>query len=318
MRKFVKAMALAVLIVGLAGGLYVGNLIYTEFMTAPWDVVLGVNDDSRDMSVIKAAESKYRWKEVFITAPDGTRLAGTYVPAARDLHKMVIIFHGIYHNRGMSLTYVPMYRKLGYNVLLVDHRGFGESGGRGTTWGTNEIGDINAWVTWLRTKDAQVKIGMHGVSLGAAMELLYAQTDGGHTIAFYVADSSYGNIMSMATGKLESIRFESPLIKGVKIITPFVEAATWFHTGHVLDYYDPGVAVKHMTSPVLFIHGADDTLVPPEEARALYAACTSQKKEIYFARGASHAMAYQTDAGEYEQKVYQFLGEHPSSGSRKK
>lgn len=55
MRKFVKAMALAVLIVGLAGGLYVGNLIYTEFMTAPWDVVLGVNDDSRDMSVIKAA-----------------------------------------------------------------------------------------------------------------------------------------------------------------------------------------------------------------------------------------------------------------------
>ena len=296
MRKFVKAMALAVLIVGLAGGLYVGNLIYTEFMTAPWDVVLGVNDDSRDMSVIKAAESKYRWKEVFITAPDGTRLAGTYVPAARDLHKTVIIFHGIYHNRGMSLTYVPMYRKLGYNVLLVDHRGFGESGGRGTTWGTNEIGDINAWVTWLRTKDAQVKIGMHGVSLGAAMELLYAQTDGGHTIAFYVADSSYGNIMSMATGKLESIRSESPLIKGVKIITPFVEAATWFHTGHVLDYY----------------------LVPPEEARALYAACTSQKKEIYFARGASHAMAYQTDAGEYEQKVYQFLGEHPSSGSRKK
>ena len=96
MSKFFKAMALAVLIVGLAGGLYVGNLIYTEFMTAPWDVVLGVNDDSRDMSVIKAAESKYRWKEVFITAPDGTRLAGTYVPAARDLHKTVIIFHGIY------------------------------------------------------------------------------------------------------------------------------------------------------------------------------------------------------------------------------
>ena len=29
-------------------------------------------------------------------------------------------------------------------------------------------------------------------------------------------------------------------------------------------------------------------------------------------------MAYQTDTGEYEQKVYQFLGEHLSSGSRKK
>ena len=154
MSKFFKAMALAVFLVGIAGGLYVGNLIYTEFMTAPWDVVLGVNDDSRDMSVIKEAESKHSWKEVFITAPDGTRLAGTYIPARRDLHKTVIIFHGIYHNRTMSLTYVPMYRKLGYNVLLVDHRGFGESDGEGTTWGTHEIGDIDAWVKWLRSRDA--------------------------------------------------------------------------------------------------------------------------------------------------------------------
>lgn len=307
MKTFFKAVLIAVLIVIIGAGLYTGNLIYTELMTAPWATVLGVQDNSRDMTAIKAAEKANGWEEVSITAPDGAKLAGTYIEAPSPSHKTVIIFHGIYHNRGMSLTYVPMYRKLGYNVLLVDHRGFGESDGEGTTWGIHEIDDIDSWVMWLKSRDSNVTIGMHGVSLGAAMELLYSQTEEGKKIAFYVADSSYGNILNMAVSKLESINSDSPLIEGVKVITPFVEVVTWYHTGHILDYYDPGDAVTHMTSPVLFIHGSEDKLLSPDEAAALYENSGSLKKYLYMCPGASHAMAYQTDPDAYEKEVRDFL-----------
>ena len=38
-----------------------------------------------------------------------------------------------------------MYRSLGYNVLLADQRGHGESGGQ-TEWGVQEADDIGRWV----------------------------------------------------------------------------------------------------------------------------------------------------------------------------
>ena len=69
----------------------------------------------------------------------------------------------------MCLPYVSMYRNMGYNVLLVDLRGHGESGGEHTDWGLSERGDLDQWVQWLKKRDSSVHIGMHGVSLGAGM-----------------------------------------------------------------------------------------------------------------------------------------------------
>lgn len=307
MKSFFKLLLAVLLTLFVGVGLYVGNLIYTELMTAPWATVLGVNDDSHDMTAITHLEQENGWEPVSITAPDGAHLAGTYIEAPEESHKTVIMLHGIYHNRGMSATYVPVYRKLGYNVLLIDQRGFGDSDGNGTTWGIHEIDDIDSWVMWVKSRDSQAVIGMHGVSLGAAMELLYAQTDEGKNIAFYVADSSYGDVLNMAISKLESIRADSQLIPLVKVISPFVQIATWYHTGHILNYYDPGEAVREMTSPVLFIHGSEDTLVSPDEAVALYENCRSLKKNLYICPGASHAMAYTTNPEAYENEVGRFL-----------
>ena len=35
------------------------------------------------------------------------------------------------------------------------------------------------WCQWLRNRDEQMSIGLHGVSLGAAMALLYAGSEYG-------------------------------------------------------------------------------------------------------------------------------------------
>lgn len=49
-----------------------------------------------------------------------------------------------------------------------------------------------------------MKIGMHGISLGAAMALIYSGTERGKNISFYVADSAYGGMMELGKDKISA------------------------------------------------------------------------------------------------------------------
>ena len=149
-----------------------------------------------------------------IRSADGTKLRGTYIENSRSSDRTVILLHGLYQNRSMCIPYVDMYRDMGYNVLLIDQRGHGESGGSHTTWGLRETDDLDAWTEWLRGKDGGVKIGMHGISLGAAMALIYSGTERGKNISFYVADSAYGGHDGTGEGQDLRLYRRSPVFVG--------------------------------------------------------------------------------------------------------
>lgn len=308
MRRIVKAFAAAaaaavLLLIG--AGLYIGNRAFEEFRAVPWDAVLGMENESRRVEPMTEREEAYGWEHVSVRSSDGTSLAGTYIEDANGADETVILLHGLYHNRAMCLPYVPMYRNLGWNVLLVDLRGHGESGGR-CEWGVRERDDLAAWVRWLKERNPSMTIGLHGISLGAAMALLYAGSDGGRDVAFVAADSSYGNIVSLGREKLAAAGDEG-LLREYDVLRPFFEAAMWYHTGAVIDDIEPARAAAAVTCPVLFIHGGDDRLVPPETAQALYDACPSRDKELYIVPGAAHAAAIDADRDAYEAVVTEFI-----------
>ena len=97
---------------------------------------------SRDVSTIRQWERERDWEPVRVNAPDGKILRGTYIENRRDSHKTVILIHGLYQNRTMCLPYMDEYRRLGYNILLIDLRGHGESEGDHTEWGISEVDDL--------------------------------------------------------------------------------------------------------------------------------------------------------------------------------
>ena len=171
--------------------MYIGNMAYEEFYDAPWDQILGIENHSRDVSTIRQWERERDWEPVRVNAPDGKILRGTYIENRRDSHKTVILIHGLYQNRTMCLPYMDEYRRLGYNILLIDLRGHGESEGDHTEWGISEVDDLLMWCQWLQNRDPQMTIGLHGISLGAAMALLYAGSEYGQDLSFVVADSAY-------------------------------------------------------------------------------------------------------------------------------
>lgn len=212
--KIVKILILFLLLAFVGAGFYAGNTAYETMLTAPWEKILGVTKQTADLSRIHRREQKDGWQPVEIRSADGTKLRGTYIENSRSSDRTVILLHGLYQNRSMCIPYVDMYRDMGYNVLLIDQRGHGESGGSHTTWGLRETDDLDAWTEWLRGKDGGVKIGMHGISLGAAMALIYSGTERGKNISFYVADSAYGGMMEL--GKDQDLRLyrRSPVFVG--------------------------------------------------------------------------------------------------------
>ncbi|WP_301861252.1 alpha/beta hydrolase [uncultured Megasphaera sp.] len=297
--------ALMVIILGI--GAYIGNLAYEEFTRTPWDSVLGIENHSADVAPAREMEQERGWEAVRIEAADGISLRGTYIEDSGPSHNTVILLHGLYQNRSMCLAYVPIYRNLGYNVLLIDQRGHGESGGTATEWGLKEVDDISRWVSWLKHRDPAMRVGLHGISLGAAMSLLYAGSDQGQDAAFVVADSSYGNIVDLGREKLRQVSKDERIIWGYNVLDIFFQGAMLWHTHKLLSHIEPAVAVRSVHSPVLFLHGADDALVPVRTAQSLYERCASPHKDIYIFANSPHAAGIESNRDEYRTAVRQFL-----------
>jgi alpha-beta hydrolase superfamily lysophospholipase len=305
--RTISTLLIAAVLLFAGVGIYIGNTAYEQFRGASWDKVLGIENHSRSVNGIRRAEQRYDWDAVHVTAADGTDLRGTYIEDANDSRKTVILLHGLYQNRTMCLPYIGMYRNLGYNVLLVDLRGHGESGGEHTDWGLSEMSDLDAWVQWLKKKNPSGTIGMHGVSLGAAMALLYSGTDQGRELSFYVADSSYGNLTQLGREKVFEWAQDKRAIWGFNVLNPFFQASMYYHTRKTLNDIEPMKAVRRTAAPVLFLHGDADELIPVETVHRLYDQCRSPHKQIHIFSGSAHAVGISTDREEYVQTVETFL-----------
>ena len=295
------------MVLGVAAGCFIGNMAFEEFRTAPWDTVLGIENHSHDVKQMRQLEKERDWEPVRVNGTDGTMLRGTYIADTRGSHQTVILLHGLYQNRMMCLPYVSIYRNLGYNVLLIDQRGHGESGGEHTDWGLSEVDDLTQWVQWLHEKDGAMKIGLHGISLGAAMALLYAGSDRGDSLSFVVADSSYGNIIALGREKLRQAARDERVVWGYNILDPFFQAAMLFHTHKLVANIEPAQAVRFIKAPILFLHGGKDKLVPVQTVQDLYEHCGSQDKHIYIFTHSPHAVGIETDTDAYHRVVTRFL-----------
>ena len=231
--KFLCTLVCFAAVLAFGAGLYIGNLAFERFASAPWDVIFGIENMSCDVERIAAGEERFDWQEAETTGRDGVPLRGTYIEDQGGSHHTVILLHGLYHNRAMCL---PLRRHVPQSGLQRPPRRPARprrSGGQ-TKWGVQEADDIGRWVQWLKEKDASMTVGLHGVSLGAAMALLYAGSDAGRDAAFVVADSSYGNIVSLGREKLMAAAKDDRLVWEYDILMPFFQGAMWYHTGKFL------------------------------------------------------------------------------------
>ncbi len=234
-------------------------------------------------------------------------IAAWWLPAGAADAPAVIVVHGFTACRRDHAVLLPagMLHRNGFSVLLIDLRDHGDStieDGR-FAGGTNEYRDVlGAW-DWLRSEQRipADRIGLTGISLGAATVLLAAGQEPGVKAVW--EDSSYADFGSVIRAELARNGYPTFLAVGGILAVRIISGAD-------LVAFSPLDAVRRMAGRPLFItHGELDTRLSVQYARDLEAAALSGEGpvESWLVPGAGHTEALITHAGEYERRLVAFF-----------
>ena len=135
------------------------------------------------------ADFGLRSETVAFDSTDGIPLKAWWLPASGTPRGVVIIAHGIDHTRQVMLPRAGFFVRGGYDVLAIDLRGHGESGGSITSPGLLEARDILGALRFIRSRGNQEPVALLGVSYGAVASLIAAAES--PEIAAVISDSAF-------------------------------------------------------------------------------------------------------------------------------
>ena len=212
--------------------------------------------------------------------------------------KYVIVSHGYTDNRMGSLKYVRMYLELGFHCVIYDLRGHGENAPDFTTYGIRESRDLNCLIDDTRARYPDLTVlGLHGESLGAATTVtaLGAQPE----VDFAVADCGFADIAAVLKEGFRKTRLPAFLVD----VADFTGRLRYHYS---LKSMRPIDALADNTVPILFLHGAGDELISPENSQAM-AARTKGYSEVRLIPDAGHAESILVAPAQYRAYVEAFL-----------
>jgi uncharacterized protein len=246
------------------------------------------------------------WEHVRVTAKDGVALDGWRFTSREPNGSAVILLHGIADNRLGMLAHASFLLRNGYSVLLPDLRGHGASGGDLITYGIKEADDIKRWADLLLNGHGAGRLYGIGQSLGAAILIESLATE--PRFRAVVADSPFVTFEEVAYDRLQ--QFSGIPRPAFWPMIQFAFAYTSSRYGVDLRRASPVDAIRATKVPVLLIHGALDTNIPPRHSQQLHAAnlTTSQ---LWIVGNAGHVASLSTDSDEYVRKVLGWFQSHP-------
>ncbi len=251
-----------------------------------------------------AGRAGFPVQEVHFLATDGVRLAGWLAVASGGRAPTIILVHGFKGSRMDMLPWARFLYAAGYNVLLFDDRGCGESNGWGIALGASEPNDVIGAVRYLHARSDLVNkhIGALGVSLGAGIVLLAAAQE--PALDAVVADSAWTDehaqidrMYALPAGSLTlpALPYEPGLVD--RLIGARLASA------RPID-----VVGRIAPRAVLLIHSADDhnATTPLSGEQALFAAA-GQPKQQWVSPSGGHIGALSTHPAEYVARVLAFF-----------
>ncbi len=210
----------------------------------------------------------------------------------------VILMHGIHANRRAMLGRAEFLSRAGYAVLLFDFQGHGETLGTKITFGFLESRDATAAVDFIHHKIPGEKIGVIGVSLGAASALL---AEPPLAVDALVLESSFPTIYQATEDRMmERFGFLG------RLATPLLTCQLKPRLGIGLNDLKPIEHAQKIFPPKFFIAGATDKLTTIEESKQLFAVA-AEPKQSWWVDGAAHVDMHGFARVEYEKRVLEFL-----------
>ena len=258
-----------------------------------------------------AQENSVDFRDVNLTAPDGVALHAWYMHSPQANGDAVILLHGVSDNLLGMFGFGKWLVQNHYIVLMVDARGHGNSAGI-ASYGVREADDIRRWIDWLEINQPIRCVYGLGESMGAA-QLLQALPREPRFCAI-VAESSFASFREVAYVRMGQPFHLGPWV-GRTFFRPTVDVGFLYirlRYGLNMETASPEEAVVGLKTPVLLIHGLNDTNIPPYHSDLIQAKNPSSVV-VWKVAGAGHTAAHAAAPVEFDRRVLEWFSEHPTA-----
>ena len=308
----ILSVAAALILILLAGcGFIFNQLLWKKTVPVPkfiMDSLAGSEmPDEYDAVAEKAMEKlkKLPLERVEMTAPDGEKLIGHILTPEKSNGRLILACHGARSSGLGEFCLISHYfYENGYTVVMPDHRGCGESGGKFMGYGTHESKDGFLWIDYAKKRFPGLDIFLLGVSMGGATVLMMSEKADDPCIKGVIADCSYTSAWDEFSYQLKT-SFHMPDFPIMHICNLYCR----IFAGYSFKEASPLESVKRTKKPVLFIHGGADDFVPSYMEKILYDACRTEK-EMVTVENAVHARSYFENPALYESSIKSFMDKY--------
>ena len=167
--------------------------------------------------------------------------------------------------------------------------------------GWNDRIDIKAWIDYIINENANAKIVLFGLSMGAATVMMTTGEPLESNVVCAIEDCGYTSVWDECRANMKDA-YGLPAF-------PFLSAArsaTMLRAGYDMKKASCIEQVSRSVTPTLFIHGDKDDFVPFWMQERVYRAAACDKEKLVIP-GAPHAEASTVDPEKYWSTVDKFI-----------
>lgn len=303
-----------VLVLVLAAGVWAGNFFYDLALNRYGDRSAVIDSPQNEVDYGEEPEKRYSidrawfdesgWTMAQIDSRDGTPLVSYVIENEDPTGNWVIISHGYGSAGWFMVSWARQFYQWGYNVLMPDARGCGQSGGQYYGMGWDDRWDLIDWIDQVNDWHAPNNIVLYGISMGGATVMMATGEALPENVRAAVEDCGYTSAYEEFSYQLRGI-FGLPSFP----LMQFSSAVARARAGYWLHEADSVKQLQKSVTPTLFIHGAKDTFVPAYMVDVLYEAAVTEKEKLVI-EGAGHGGASTTDPELFWGTIKTFLDRH--------
>lgn len=242
--------------------------------------------------------------ELLIIEANGVQLAARRYTQEKPIGR-IVMFHGYRSVAEVDFSCaMDLYYSLGYELILVDQRAHSRSTGSWIGYGVLERYDCHSWLRYLNDEFGAIPTFLSGISMGTATILMALEFPLPQNVCGIIADCGFTSPKEIIAHVMRKNYHLPPAL-----LLPPLSLFSKLLAGYYFGECSTVETISKATVPILFIHGKDDTFVPPEMTLRNYEACPTDKKLI-LVDGAGHGTSFLQDRPRVEQEIKAFFAKN--------
>lgn len=256
---------------------------------------------------VRINEADKKWLEEnsessFIEAENGKKLHALEVKNENVSSSYAVICHH-YGESALSMgEYARHFYELGFNLVLPDLRGHGETEIKTVSMGWDDRLDLIKWCEYIIEKDKNARIVLFGVSLGGAAVSMAAGEELPENVRVAISDSSYSSVNDVLGEYLKAL----PLVPEFPVLS-IASKICEKKMGWSFKEASAVSQAEKVELPILYIHGEDDEAVPVIQSNDIFEICEAVESEQVLIQNGTHAENIYADNETYWTEIDLFI-----------